>query len=74
MLRAAANVLGVDCPIIQIRSLSEAATVFEKALPVLGDEDADFARESPIPKARSWRFIRSRKPRSLLSTVWQARL
>ena len=39
VLRAAAETLGVDCPITQISSLSQASNVFDTALPVLGDKD-----------------------------------
>lgn len=39
VLRAAAEALGLNCPVTEVRSLTEASEVFASALPVLGDED-----------------------------------
>nr|WP_298897554.1 4-hydroxythreonine-4-phosphate dehydrogenase PdxA [uncultured Altererythrobacter sp.] len=47
VLRAAAELLAVDCPIAQIGSLSQASSVFDSALPVLGDQDGTYHPGAP---------------------------
>ncbi|NNF93360.1 MAG: 4-hydroxythreonine-4-phosphate dehydrogenase PdxA [Altererythrobacter sp.] len=47
VLRAAAKLLAVDCPIAQIGSLSQASDVFDSALPVLGDQDGTYHPGAP---------------------------
>lgn len=41
VLKAAARSRGIDLPVVRIAAPQEAAEVFAKALPVLGDEDAE---------------------------------
>ena len=47
ILRGAARALNATCPIEPIFSLSEAVEVFDRALPVLGDGDADYSPGLP---------------------------
>ncbi|RGP41153.1 4-hydroxythreonine-4-phosphate dehydrogenase [Altererythrobacter insulae] len=47
VLRSAAEMLGVDCPVQQIDALADAAQVFDAALPVLNVEDANYAPGTP---------------------------
>ena len=47
VLAAAAQMRGIDCPIVPISNASQAAEAFASGLPVLGEQDADYTPGNP---------------------------